>query len=151
MDAPLNTGYATDSACCDVWCRMLDNAPVQVDQQNSILKASWMHTKLGPMMAIADESGLYLLEFVDRRGLKRKVERLRRKKKAAIIPGVTAPLRSIACELSSYFDGKKKEFNTPLQLIGSPFQRRASINNNAQSYISVNKKILSVSPVNRIY
>ena len=53
-------------------------------QHHKMLKASWLDTKLGPMIAIADEAGLYLLEFVDRRGLEREVERLRLKTKAAI-------------------------------------------------------------------
>lgn len=75
------------------------------------------------MIAIADEAGLYLLEFVDRRGLEREVERLRLKTKAAIIPGATDPIKSITLELESYFEGKLKEFNTPLHLLGSPFQK----------------------------
>ena len=87
------------------------------------LKASWIDTRLGPMIAIADEAGIYLLEFVDRRGLEREVERLRIKTKAAIIPGVTDPIKSITLELASYFEGKLKEFNTPLHLLGSPFQK----------------------------
>ena len=98
-------------------------APTKFDQQHTILKASWIDTKLGPMIAIADEASLYLLEFVDRRGLEREVERLRLKTKAAIIPGVTDPIKSIAIELESYFEGKLKEFNTPLHLLGSPFQK----------------------------
>lgn len=87
------------------------------------LKASWIDTKLGPMSAIADEAGLYLLEFVDRRGLEREVERLRIKTKAAIIPGVTDPIKSITLELESYFNGTLIDFKTPLHLLGSHFQR----------------------------
>ena len=45
------------------------------------------------MIAIADEEALYLLEFVDRRGLEREVERLRQKTKSAIIPGHTQPIK----------------------------------------------------------
>lgn len=92
-------------------------------QHRTILKASWIDTKLGPMIAIADEDGLYLLEFVDRRGLEREVERLRIKTKAAIILGITDPIKSITLELESYFEGKLKEFSTPLHLLGSPFQK----------------------------
>lgn len=90
---------------------------------SQVLKASWIDTKLGPMIAIADRAGLYLLEFVDRRGLERKIERLRLRTKAAIIPGITDPIKSITLELESYFEGKLKEFKTPLNLLGSPFQK----------------------------
>lgn len=92
-------------------------------QHNKILNSSLIETKLGPMMAIANDAGLYILEFVDNPGLARKVERLKIKTKAAIIPGVTDPIKSIKLELESYFEGKLKEFNTPLNILGSPFQK----------------------------
>ncbi len=76
------------------------------------------------MIAIADENALYLLEFVERRGLEREVERLREKTKSAIIPGHTPPIISIEKELNLYFDGQLIEFKTPSFYIGSPFQKR---------------------------
>ena len=78
-------------------------------------------TPLGPMIAVANEKALYLLEFVNRRGLEREMERL---SKSAIIPGRTPPIDSIEQELCLYFDGTLKEFKTPLFLLGSPFQKR---------------------------
>ena len=88
-----------------------------------ILKASWIDTKIGPMITIADDKGIYLLEFVDRRGLEKKVEKLRQKKKAAIIPDTNDIIHSIEKELSLYFEGKLPIFKTPLHCIGSPFQK----------------------------
>jgi AraC family transcriptional regulator of adaptative response/methylated-DNA-[protein]-cysteine methyltransferase len=97
--------------------------PTKFEQHHTILKSSWIDTKLGPMIAIADEDSLYLLEFDDRRGLESEVERLKIKTKEAIIPGITDPIKSITLELESYFEGKLKKFNTPLHLLGSPFQK----------------------------
>ena len=76
------------------------------------------------MIAIADEAALYLLEFVDRRGMEREVERLRQETKSAIIPGNTAPIQSLEKELKTYFEGQLTEFKTPLCLLGTPFQRQ---------------------------
>jgi AraC family transcriptional regulator of adaptative response/methylated-DNA-[protein]-cysteine methyltransferase len=90
----------------------------------NVLHSSWIGTPLGPMLAIADEASLYLLEFVDRRGLEREVERLRIKTKSAIIPGRADPIHSIEHELKAYFDGTLKDFQTRLHLIGSPFQKQ---------------------------
>lgn len=90
---------------------------------NNILKAAWLDTPLGPMIAIANEDALYLLEFVDRRGLEREVERLRQKTKSIIIPGQTKTIHSIENELEAYFNGTLTEFKTPLFLLGSPFQK----------------------------
>ena len=90
-----------------------------------LLKAFYLDTLLGPMLAIADEKALYLLDFVDRRGLEQEVEKLRFKTKAIIIPGKTNPINSIEKELKSYFDGKLTAFKTPLRLLGRPFQNLA--------------------------
>ncbi len=89
----------------------------------SILRASWLDTPLGHMLAIGDEEALYLLEFVDYRKLDREVERLSRRTQLAIIPGDTKTTRAIEEELTLYFEGKLKEFKTPLRLFGSPFQQ----------------------------
>lgn len=128
IDAQMNTGYESSSGFRDAFSKIMGAPPTKFAKKmenghRTILKASWIDTKLGPMIAIADEAGLYLLEFVDRRGLEREVERLRLKTKAAIIPGATDPIKSITLELESYFEGKLKEFNTPLHLLGSPFQK----------------------------
>jgi AraC family transcriptional regulator, regulatory protein of adaptative response / methylated-DNA-[protein]-cysteine methyltransferase len=122
IDAQLSTGYESSSGFRDAFSRIMGAAPTLLGDHH-ILKASWLDTRLGPMIAIADEEALYLLEFVDRRGLEREVERLRQRTKSAIIPGSTAPIRSIERELEEYFDGKLTEFATPLFLCGSPFQR----------------------------
>lgn len=123
IEAQLDAGYESSSGFRDAFSRIMGAAPTLVGQQN-ILKAAWLDTKLGPMIAIADEESLYLLEFVDRRGLEREIERLRLRTKAAILPGTTEPIQMIENELAQYFDHRLKEFKTPLTLIGSPFQKR---------------------------
>ncbi len=123
IDAQLATGYESGSGFRDAFSRIMGAAPSLLGN-HPILKASWLDTKLGPMLAIADEDALYLLEFIDRRGLEREVERLRKKTKRAIIPGITGPIRTIERELTEYFDGRRQEFQTPLFFLGSPFQKR---------------------------
>ncbi|WP_341280140.1 trifunctional transcriptional activator/DNA repair protein Ada/methylated-DNA--[protein]-cysteine S-methyltransferase [Paenibacillus sp. FSL H8-0537] len=122
MDTQLNAGYESSSGFRDAFSRIMGAAPTLLED-GKVLKAAWIDTRLGPMMAIGDEQHLYLLEFVDRRGLEREVERLRKRTKSAIIPGITASIQSIERELALYFDGKLTEFKTPLFLLGSPFQQ----------------------------
>lgn len=123
IDAQLSSGYESGSGFRDAFARIMGTAPSLLGNC-AILKAAWLDTKLGPMLAIADEKALYLLEFIDRRGLEREIERLRKKTKRAIIPGITEPIRLIEKELEDYFEGGQQEFKTPLFLIGSPFQKR---------------------------
>lgn len=94
-----------------------------LSQNSIILKTTWIDTPLGSMIAIADERALYLLKFVDCCGLAREVERLRIKTKSTIIPGRSSPLNAIEQELKAYFSGNLKQFNTPLCLLGSFFQK----------------------------
>ena len=123
IEAQLDAGYESSSGFRDAFSRIMGAAPTKLGHHH-ILKASWLDTRLGPMIAIGDEEFLYLLEFVDRRGLEREVERLRQRMKCAILPGITDPIRSIEVELSEYFEGKLQEFKTPLYFLGSPFQKK---------------------------
>lgn len=115
--------------------------------EGKLLKAAWLDTKLGAMLAIADEDMLYLLEFADCRGLEQEVERLRKKIKAAIIPGKTRIIYSIERELKQYFAGKLKKFKTPMFLLGSSFQKdvwrelRKISYGETRSYLEIAKKI----------
>jgi AraC family transcriptional regulator of adaptative response/methylated-DNA-[protein]-cysteine methyltransferase len=92
--------------------------------KKNVLKDSRIDTPLGPMIAIANEKVVYLLEFVERRGLEREVERLKQKTHATIIPGSAPPLCSIEKELSQYFEGKLTAFKTPFSFLGTPFQKK---------------------------
>ena len=123
MNAQLASGYESGSGFRDAFARIMGTAPGLIED-NSVLRAAWLDTALGPMIAIADEDGLYLLEFVDRRGLEHEVERLRLKTKSAIIPGKTEPIYLIESELDRYFKGVFQEFKTPLIFLGSPFQKQ---------------------------
>lgn len=122
IETQLDMGYESSSGFRDAFSRIMGAAPTLLGQ-TPVLKAAWLDTKLGPMVAIADENVLYLLEFVDRRGLEREIERLRKRTKSAILPGETEPIRSIKEELHHYFEGKLRDFKTPLSFLGSPFQK----------------------------
>lgn len=122
IDTQLAAGYKSGSGFRDAFSKIMGAPPSS--KNHAVLKAAWLDTPLGPMIAISNDELLYLLEFVERRGLEREVERLRARTKSAIIPGNTAPIDSIQKELSLYFNGKLTEFKTPLFYVGSPFQQR---------------------------
>ncbi len=87
-----------------------------------ILHTTYIDTVLGPMLAVANEQALYLLEFMTRRGLARELSRLRQHG-FIMAPGNPSPLKSIAAELQAYFAGTLTQFQTPYCLFGSPFQK----------------------------
>lgn len=122
LDAQITAGFKSGSGFRDAFSRIMGDAPSLVDHDR-VLEAAWIDTRLGAMIAIADEERLYLLEFVDRRALEREIERLREKAKAAIIPGRTTLVDQVEAEVRQYFAGELREFRTPVAHLGTTFQR----------------------------
>lgn len=91
-------------------------------EETIILKTAWINTTLGPMVAISDDTCLYLLEFASRRGLEKEITRLRARG-FVMISGNTDPIDSITVELNAYFSGTLTQFETPYRVFGSSFQQ----------------------------
>lgn len=119
----LQAGYESGSGFRDAFSKIMGAPPVKGGEIH-LLKADWIDTPLGPMVAIADQNTLYLLEFVDRRGLETEIEKLRIITGSAIVPGKIAPICQIEKELDLYFHGELKAFKTPINMIGSTFQKQ---------------------------
>ncbi len=122
IEAQIDSGYDSGSGFRDAFSKIMGTPPAR-SQEVKLIKADWIDTPLGPMVAMSDEKVLYLLEFVNRRGLEREIERLRKALRAAIIPGRTEVIDSIERELKQYFKGDLKQFLTPIMMIGTPFQK----------------------------
>ncbi|HLD95730.1 MAG TPA: methylated-DNA--[protein]-cysteine S-methyltransferase [Alphaproteobacteria bacterium] len=89
------------------------------------LSACKINTPLGSMIALSDERGLYLLEFVDKKGLEDEIEKLTLQLGACLSFKSVSPLFLIKQELEAYFEGKLTTFVTPLHLLGSEFRKSA--------------------------
>jgi AraC family transcriptional regulator of adaptative response/methylated-DNA-[protein]-cysteine methyltransferase len=98
-------------------------APKRAHKTLILLKSAWIDTALGLMLVIADDHQLYLLEFVEKRGIEKEIEKLHDRLPASIVPGKTKSIESIEKELKHYFAGKLKQFKTPFILIGTDFQK----------------------------
>ena len=118
--AQLDAGYQSGSGFRHAFATIMGAPPGSGAAR--ALFAAWLDTPLGPMTAIGDQQALYLLEYVDRPGLERQIERLRARTKAGIVPGRTGPIARIETELAAYFGGRLTRFETPLARLGSPFQ-----------------------------
>jgi AraC family transcriptional regulator, regulatory protein of adaptative response / methylated-DNA-[protein]-cysteine methyltransferase len=119
----LDRGYESTSGFREAFARVF-GAPPRGAKDAACLWARRMETPLGTMLALADDAGLRLLEFVDRRGLERELAGLRRRLKCAIVPGNHAILDQTAAQLAEYFAGKRTGFTIPLSPVGSEFQGR---------------------------
>lgn len=117
----LRNGYDSDSGFRAAFTKLFGEPPGRSDSLNCPV-ARWLDTPLGAMLAIASDEGVCLLEFVDRRMIERQITIVRRRFDCTIVPGRNEHLDSIEAELTSYFAGALREFETPIVLAGSAFQ-----------------------------
>lgn len=123
VDVQLDRGYESTSGFREAFARIFGDAP-RGAKERACLLARRLETPLGTMLALADEHGLRLLEFVDRRGLEREIALLRRRLKCAVVPGNNPTLDAITTQLARYFAGESLTFDVPLAPVGSSFQTR---------------------------
>jgi AraC family transcriptional regulator, regulatory protein of adaptative response / methylated-DNA-[protein]-cysteine methyltransferase len=124
VDAIQNeSGFESASGFRDAFARIFGEVPTAVKEQGGLF-AERIETPLGAMLAIADDAGLRLLEFVDRRAMEREMTILRSRLKTNIVPGEHPHLAAVRTQLADYFSGKNLEFSIPLAPVGSPFQMR---------------------------
>jgi AraC family transcriptional regulator of adaptative response/methylated-DNA-[protein]-cysteine methyltransferase len=123
IDAQIASGYDSGSGFRQAFARVVGAAPKQAED-STVLYSHRIDTRLGPMVAIADDESLYLLEFSDRAILQQEIDKLKTKTAAAVVPGCPAPIQHIESELHAYFDGRLTEFKTPLAFLGTSFQQQ---------------------------
>ena len=85
---------------------------------------AWIESPLGPLIAGADDRGICLLEFSDRRMLEAQLKTLSRRLRRPLVPGEHRYLEQLRSELGEYFDRKRRVFEVPLNAPGTPFQER---------------------------
>ncbi len=86
------------------------------------LKTTWLETILGPMLVIADDTHLHLLEFLTRDRLEKEILKFT-KSGFDFQMGNSNAIESIRIELNDYFLGKIKKFKTSYHIQGTPFQK----------------------------
>src|SRR5256714_9853968 len=117
------SGFGSASGFRDAFARIFGDTPTAAKKQGGLF-AERIETPLGAMLAIADDEGLRLLEFVDRRAMEREMGILRSRLETNIVPAENPHLVAVRAQLADYFSGKNLEFRVPLAPVGSPFQMR---------------------------
>jgi AraC family transcriptional regulator of adaptative response/methylated-DNA-[protein]-cysteine methyltransferase len=121
-EAVFDAGFESHSGFRDAFARMFGKPPGQA-QEAGCVRVAWIETPLGPMVAGATEDGVSLLEFTDRRMLEAQLETVRRRFRAALIPGDSRHLAQLRTELKEYFEGRRREFSVPIIYPGTPFEQ----------------------------
>jgi AraC family transcriptional regulator of adaptative response/methylated-DNA-[protein]-cysteine methyltransferase len=123
-EAKNGSGFESASGFREAFTKIFGDPPTAA-RSRAPMFAERIDTPLGTMVAVADDNGLRLLEFADRRALERELSILRQKLKTNVVPGEHHHLDAVRTQLANYFSGKNLEFDIPLAVIGSEFQLRA--------------------------
>jgi AraC family transcriptional regulator of adaptative response/methylated-DNA-[protein]-cysteine methyltransferase len=123
-EARNGSGFESQSGFRDAFTKIFGETPTNARKQGGLF-AQRIETPLGAMLAIADDAGLRLLEFVDRRAMERELSILRSRLGTSVVPGEHPHLDAIRSQIADYFSGKNLEFSVPIAPVGSPFQLHA--------------------------
>lgn len=123
IEAQLDAGFESDSGFRSAITRIFGEAPARL-RGKSLLRADWIDTPIGPMIAIADSHALHILEFAERKALPAEIRKLQMASGSGIAMGRLLPIDQIEGELNAYFAGEDRGFQTRLATHGTPFQRQ---------------------------
>src|SRR5678816_2454738 len=100
-EAKDGSGFESASGFREAFTRIFGEPPTAAKAQGGLF-AERVETPLGAMLAIADDQGLRLLEFVDRRAMERELSILRQRLRTNVVPGEHRHLDAVRSEPVSY-------------------------------------------------
>ena len=125
LDAALESGYSSASGFATAFDKIIGTAPGKVKREpQNVLVYQRFDAPLGPMVAIASDNGLCLLEFGDRRMLESEFADLQKRLSAVLLPGKNEFTEEAVRQIQEYFAGTRKTFSVPLHAPGTEFQQR---------------------------
>ncbi len=89
-----------------------------------ILKITPILSPVGTLLAGAVDEGICLLEFTEPNRLETQLLRLRKYFQRELVLGESPFFPILESQLREYFEGKRKEFDLPLVVPGTPFQQK---------------------------
>ena len=120
----MDSGYESLSGFHTAFRNITGLSPSQSRSQ-SMITLSQFATPLGPMYAGASDKGLCFLEFTDRKMIDAQIEQLQKQMKAKFIKGKSEILDRAERQLEEYFARERRDFDLPLDVRGTGFQKQA--------------------------
>ncbi len=122
IGAQIDTGFESASGFWEAFKQVFGTPPSEAERAGCLL-AQWIETPLGAMVALGNDDGIHVFEFIDRRGLENEIARLRKHVKCAVVPGSNHHLEKFCAEVKAYFEGTSLTFTVPMITSGTPFER----------------------------
>ncbi len=123
LDVALDNGYESLSGFNDSFKNVFGVSPKN-SKMEKIVDLKRIETPLGTMIACANENGICMLEFSDRKALPTELKDISKHFDANIVQGENPHFKTLEKELEEYFEGKLKDFTVPLSPVGTDFQKK---------------------------
>ena len=123
LDVALDNGYESLSGFNDSFKNVFGVSPKN-SKMEKIVDLKRIETPLGTMIACANENGICMLEFSDRKALPTELKEISNHFRANVILGENPHFKTLEKELQDYFDGKRLDFTVPLSPVGTDFQKK---------------------------
>ncbi|WP_337249946.1 methylated-DNA--[protein]-cysteine S-methyltransferase [Chryseobacterium rhizosphaerae] len=122
-EVAFETGYGSLSGFNESFKNIFGVSPKN-NRIEKIIDLKRIETMLGTMIACADENGICLLEFSDRKALPTELKSISKDLNANIVQGENPHFITLEKELSEYFEGRRTAFTVPLSPVGTSFQKQ---------------------------
>ena len=123
LDVALDNGYESLSGFNDSFKNVFGVSPKN-SKMEKIVDLKRIETPLGTMIACANENGICMLEFSDRKALPTELKEISKHFDANIVQGENPHFKTLEKELEEYFEGKLKDSTVPLAPVGTDFQKK---------------------------
>jgi AraC family transcriptional regulator of adaptative response/methylated-DNA-[protein]-cysteine methyltransferase len=121
--AAYGSGYESLSGFGDSFKTVMGSSPNN-SMNKSVINITRIESVLGPLFAAATDEGICLLEFTDRKMLEIELKSLTKLFGSSILHGENNHLHNLRIQLGEYFAGERKEFELPLVMPGTDFQKK---------------------------
>ena len=121
-DTAFESGYESLSGFNESFKNIFGVSPKH-SKSEKVVDLKRIETPLGTMIACADEHGICMLEFSDRKALPTELKEISKHFNANIIQGENQHFKTLEKELAEYFEGTRKDFTVPLSPVGTDFQK----------------------------
>jgi len=124
INSAYQNGYSSLSGFNSSFKKITGFTPSSSKSQK-VINITRLLTPLGPMFAAANDDGLCLLEFTDRRALEKQMDRVQKRLSTVFVAGDHQLLIELQKQLDEYFKQQRTQFDINLNLVGTHFQLAA--------------------------
>ncbi|MDR1119976.1 MAG: methylated-DNA--[protein]-cysteine S-methyltransferase [Dysgonamonadaceae bacterium] len=121
--AAFDSGYGSLSGFNNMFKNII-GVSAQKSKGKRIINFTYIETNLGMMIAAASDKGICMFEFADYKLLELELRQLADSFKAPLVQGGNPHFDTLRNQMEQYFAGQRRDFDIPLDLVGTTFQKQ---------------------------